>query len=134
MSQFNLFDTVKLKETIPIIDGSTAPEETIGAIVEIFNNGQAYMVELFGGWVKYDDRENFVPSDREDPDSFIESIGVETVYPQQLGLIKPAKSTVGVRAQLLALLDDLTENSIEEVKDFAEFLLSKQRKAMQSSS
>ncbi|GAB4172218.1 MAG: hypothetical protein Fur006_00870 [Coleofasciculaceae cyanobacterium] len=133
MSYFNLFDTVKLKEAIPIIDGGTAPEGTIGAIVEIFNNGEAYMVELFGDWVKYDERENFVPSDREDPDSFIESIGVETVYPQQLSLVKPAKETVGVRAQLLALLDDLTENSLKEVKDFAEFLLSKQRKAMQSS-
>jgi hypothetical protein len=28
-----------------------APPETAGAIVEVFKNGQAYLVELFGGWV-----------------------------------------------------------------------------------
>lgn len=134
MSRFNLFDTVKLKEAIPLIEGGTAPEETIGAIVEVFNDGEGYMVELFGGWVKYDDQENFVPSDREDPNSFMETIGLETVSPQQLSLVKPAKETVGVRAQLLALLDELSENSIEEVKDFAEFLREKQRKLRQSSS
>ena len=72
--------------------------------------------------------------DREDPDSFIKTIGVETVSPEQLSLVKPAKETVGVRAQLLTLLEDISENSLEEVKDFAEFLLSKQRKAMHISS
>jgi hypothetical protein len=49
------------------------------------------MVELFGSWVKYDAQENFVPAEREDSESFMETIGVETVYPQQLRLVKPAQ-------------------------------------------
>lgn len=134
MSQFQLFDSIKLKEPIPLDEGGTAPEGTPGAIVEVFKNGEAYMVELFGGWVKADVNGDFIPGDREDPDSFVETIGVETVYPHQMSLVKPAKETVGVRAQLLALLDELSENSLEEVKDFAEFLREKQRKVMQSSS
>ena len=64
------------------------------------------MVELFGGWVKYDAVENFIPAKREEADSFLETIGVETVYPQQLQLVKPAQETVGVRARLAAVLDD----------------------------
>lgn len=35
---------------------------TVGAIVEIFNEGEAYLVELFGGCVKYEDSENFRPA------------------------------------------------------------------------
>jgi hypothetical protein len=104
--KFQLFDSVKLKEAITLTDGGIAPEDTSGAIVEVFNDGEAYMVELFGGWVKYDAVENFIPAKREEADSFLETIGVETVYPQQLQLVKPAQETVGVRARLAAVLDD----------------------------
>jgi len=51
VSQFQLFDAVKLKSEIPLEDGGTAPEGCMGSIVEVFNDGEAYMVELFGGWV-----------------------------------------------------------------------------------
>ena len=125
MSQFQLFDSVKLKEAIPLSEGDLAPEGTPGAIVEVFKNGEAYMVELFGRWVKAEIEGDFVPVDRDAPDAFMETIGVETVYPQQLRLVKPARETVGVRAQLFALMDELPDNTLEEVKNFAEFLQQK---------
>ena len=125
MSQFQLFDSVKLKEAIPLSEGGLAPEGTPGAIVEVFKNGEAYMVELFGRWVKAEIEGDFVPVDRDAPDAFMETIGVETVYPQQLRLVKPARETVGVRTQLLALMDELPDNTLEKVKNFAEFLQQK---------
>ncbi len=125
--QFQLFDSVKLTEEIPLTDGGTAAVGTVGAIVEVFNDGKAYMVELFGGWVKYDEQENFVPASQSEKGSFMETIGVETVYSQQLQLVKPASETVGVRAQLLSVLDDLPEDLLAEVKIFADFLRQKQQ-------
>lgn len=119
MMKFQLFDSVKLREAIALTEGGTAPEGTLGAIVEVFNDGEAYMVELFGGWVKYDQAENFVQAQREDAESFLETIGVETVYPQQLRLVKPAQEIVGVRARLAAVLDDLSEDLLAEVQDNA---------------
>jgi len=107
MIKFQLFDSVKLKEEIALTDGGTAPIGTPGAIVEVFKDGEAYLVELFGDWVKYNGREDFVPAQREDAESFLETIGVETVYPQQLQLVAPAQETVGVRAQLAAVLEDV---------------------------
>lgn len=134
MSQFQLFDSVKLKESIPLSEGGSAPEGTPGVIVEVFKNGEAYMVELFGGWVKADVGGDFVPSERDSPDSFMETLGVETVYPEQIRLVKPARETVGVRAQLLALMDELPETTLEEVKNFAEFLQQKQQKSVETAS
>lgn len=125
MSQFQLFDSVKLREEIPLEEGGTAPEGCIGSIVEVFNNGEAYMVELFGGWVTDDEGGDFIASTREAPDSFMETIGVETVAPHQIRLVTPAREAVGVRAQLLALVDELPETTLEEVRNFAEFLKQK---------
>ena len=51
MSKFQLFDAVSLTEPIALADRPIAPPETAGAIIEIFKNGEAYLVELFGGWV-----------------------------------------------------------------------------------
>jgi hypothetical protein len=51
MSKFQLFDAVSLTEPIALPDRPIAPPETAGAIVEVFKNGEAYLVELFGGWV-----------------------------------------------------------------------------------
>lgn len=134
MSQFQLFDSVKLKEAIPLSEGGCAPEGTPGAIVEVLKDGEAYLVELFGEWVKADLGEDFVSSDRPASDSFMETIGVETVYPRQLRLVKPANETVGVRAQLLALIDELPDSTLEEVKNFAEFLRQKQQKSVKAAS
>lgn len=134
--KFDLFDTVKLKEAISLTGGSansdqaTASEGTVGVIVEVYNQGEAYEVELFGGWIKYDDHQDLIPATREDSDSFVETIGVETLYPHQIHLAKPARETVGIRAQLLAVMDELSDNKLEQVKDFAEFLKQKHRKTV----
>ncbi|MEL7522689.1 MAG: hypothetical protein AAGJ80_13930, partial [Cyanobacteria bacterium J06553_1] len=109
MSQFQLFDSVKLKEEIPIDDGKIAAVGCPGAIVEIFNDGEAYMVELFGRWVTIADNGEFIQSTPDAAESFMETVGVETVSPHQLRLVTPASETVGVRAQLLALMDELPE-------------------------
>ncbi len=127
MSQFQLFDAVKLKEELTLSDGGIAPEGTPGAIVEVFNDGEAYMVELFGGWVKADIQGDFTPANRDKPNSFLETLGVETVSPQQLRLVKPARETMGVRGHLLAVLDNLSEVSLAEVQNLAEFLQQKQQ-------
>ncbi|MEO1394800.1 MAG: hypothetical protein AAFV90_17990 [Cyanobacteria bacterium J06634_5] len=122
MSQFQLFDSVKLRSEMSLEEGGTAPEGCAGSIVEVFNDGEAYMVELFGGWVIDTADGDFAPSTREAPDSFMETIGVETLTPEQIRLVTPAREAVGIRAQLFALVDELPEKTLEEVKNFAEFL------------
>lgn len=89
MNKFQLFDSVKLNEGITLSDRGTASEGTVGAIVEVFNDGEAYMVELFDGWVKYDATEILVPADALDSESLPKTIGVETVYPQHLQSLRP---------------------------------------------
>ncbi|MBM3189277.1 MAG: DUF2281 domain-containing protein [Chloroflexi bacterium] len=128
MTRFQLFDAVKLKEAIALTGGKTAAAGTPGAIVEVLRDGEAYMVELFGGWVKRDAQGDLAPADRTDPEAFMETIGLETVDSQQLRLVKPASETVGVRSQLLMMLDELPEELLEEIADFAEFLQQKQRR------
>ncbi|MFB2977086.1 DUF2281 domain-containing protein [Microseira sp. BLCC-F43] len=127
MMKFQLFDGVKLTEEIPLTHGGVAPVGTVGAIVEVLNNGEAYIVELFGGWVKYDEQENFVPATQDEQGAFMETIGVETVYPQQLVLTVAARETMGVREHLAGVLDDLSDDLVAEVRDFAEFLQQKQQ-------
>jgi hypothetical protein len=98
MSKFQLFDSVKLTEDIPLTDGGIAPIHTVGAIVEVLKNGEAYLVELFGDWVKYDEQGNFVSATQTDKGEFMETIGVEIVYPHQLVLAAPAQETMKVVA------------------------------------
>jgi hypothetical protein len=128
VTQFQLFDAVKLKEPIPLTEGGIAAVDTPGAIVEVFNQGEAYMVELFGEWVKTDAEGQFIPATLYEPGSFMETIGIETVTPQQLRLVKPAKETVGARGSLLAVLETLPESLLEEVQQFAEFLQYRQQR------
>jgi hypothetical protein len=97
MSQFQLFDSVKLREPLLLDTGNTAPVGSPGAIVEVFNNGEAYMVELLGRWVKAAVGQEFVPVNRNVPDAFMETLGIETVHPHQIYLVKPASETVGIR-------------------------------------
>lgn len=125
----NLFDTVRLTEDIDLGDGVDAPTGTLGSIVEILNQGDAYLMECFGDWVKYDAEGNVEPSHRNDPEAFVETLGVETVYPHQIQLVKPAAESVGVRAQLLTAIEDMPEGLLEEVKDFAEFVRQRKMKA-----
>jgi hypothetical protein len=79
MSQFQLFDAVQLKESILLAGDQPVAAGTAGAIVEILQDGEAFMVELFGGWVKEDEHGDFVPAKQSEPGAFIETIGVEIV-------------------------------------------------------
>lgn len=132
MSKFKLFDAVNLTEEIPLADGEIAPPQTAGIIVEVFKNGEAYLVELFGGWVKAEVGGDFVPATQDEPESFMETIGVETVYPHQLQLVKSASEMMGLRSRLQSVLDNLSEDLVAEVCDFAEFLQEKQQKVRSS--
>jgi hypothetical protein len=122
MKSFNLFDTVKTIEAITLADGNILPIDTIGVIVEIYNDGEAYEVELFGNWVKYNQEGKLIVSHSNSSNAFVETIAVITLYPQQISFVKPARETVGIRAQLLGLLDELSEDKLNQVKDFAETL------------
>jgi len=124
MNRFSLFDTVKLTQDIKTNDGDTVTEHTVGTIVEVYNEGEAYEVELFGNWVEYNVHGTVIPSNAQRPHSFVETIAVETLYPEQIMLVKTASDTVGIRAQLLAILDELSEDKLNQVKDFAETLRS----------
>jgi hypothetical protein len=128
MSQFQLFDSVKLIEPITLTEGETAPEGTVGSIVEVFNDGEACLVELFGSWVKYDKQGGFIPAAPEDPEAFMETIGVETVYPNQISLAASAREMMGDHNSLRVLADELSDDLVAEVLDFAEFLKLKQQR------
>ncbi|PSB26036.1 DUF2281 domain-containing protein [Stenomitos frigidus] len=132
MAQFQLFDSVKLTEAIALSNGELAPEGTPGAIVEVLKEGEAYLVELFDGWVKSNEKGNFVTATPDEPGAFVETLGVELAYPQQLQLVKAARDTTGVRGQLTAVLDELPDDLITEVFNFAEFLQQKQQKQVGS--
>ena len=121
MTQFQLFDGVKLTEEITLTDGGVAAVGTVGTIVEVFKEGEAYLVELFGDWVKYDGQGNFVPASQDEEGSFMETIGVETVYPHQLALTIPVRETMGVREHLAVVLENLSDDLVTEVRDFADF-------------
>ena len=128
MTRFQLFDGVKLTEEISLTDGGVAQAGTVGAIVEVLGDGKAYIVELFSDWVKYDEQGDFMPATQDESGSFMETIGVETVYPHQLVLTIPARETMGVREHLTAVLDNLPDDLVAEVRDFAEFLQQRQQK------
>lgn len=127
MTQFQLFDNVKLTENITLSDGGIAPQETIGTIVEVFNNGEAYLVELFGGWVKYDGNSNFITANKDEKDAFMQTLGVETVYERQIILTVSAREIMDVKEHLNALLETLPDNLVLQVRDFAEFLQQRQQ-------
>jgi len=122
MPTYYLFDSVKLTQEIKTYKGDLIPQDTIGTIVEIYNNGEAYEVELFGDWVEYDQTGQFIPSNSQNPNAFVETIAVETLYPNQIVLVKAASQTVGIRTQLLAILDELSEDKLTQVRDFAQNL------------
>lgn len=137
MSQFQLFDAVQLTEAIPLsgdfsnaaIQPDVAPAGTPGAIVEMLNDGEAYLVELFSHWTKVDlEADELISAESDDFQAFRETIGVETVYPHQLRLVKPASEMMGARMQLTQILDSLSEELVAEVRDFAEFLQQKQHR------
>ncbi|MBE9141318.1 DUF2281 domain-containing protein [Nodosilinea sp. LEGE 07088] len=130
MTQFQLLDSVQLLEAVPLVEGDIAPEGTPGAIVEVFNEGAAFLVELFGQWVKYDDTGDFIPAAQDDPDAFMETLGVETVYPHQLKRLAAAREMMGDRSSLRVLASQLPDDLVAEVLDFAEFLKQRQQRPL----
>ena len=124
---------MKLGEEIPVEDGGATPEGCPGAIIKMFNDGEAYVVELFGRWVTLSDNGDFVDSTADTSNSFMETVGVQTVAPYQIRSAVPAIETVSDRAQPLVLMNELPDNTLEEVKNFAEFLKTKQAKTSKAS-
>jgi hypothetical protein len=127
MRRFQLYDAVSLVAEVPLEEGGVAPVSTAGAIVEVFNNGEAYLVELFGGWVKAEVNGNFTPASEDEPEAFMETIGVETLYPHQMKLVKSAQEIMGIRDYVNTILETLPDELVAEVRDFAEFLQQKQQ-------
>lgn len=128
--KFELFDAVELKESATLSEGQIVPAGVHGAIVEVFDQGEAYLVELFGEWVKTDHQGERALAQQQERDAFVETLGVALLYPQQLRLVQPAQKTVDDRVRLYNALEELSENLVKEVADFAEFL---QQKAKQQS-
>ncbi len=75
-------------------EGGSALEGTPGTIVEVFENGEAFMVELFGGWVKTDESGDFIPAAPDESGVFMETLGRETVSLHQLLLVKSAREVM----------------------------------------
>jgi hypothetical protein len=124
-----MFDSVTLNQDIQLQTGGIAPQGTDGAIVEIFKDGEAYLVELFGGWLKFTTEGEMIETSQDDPEAFRDTLDVETLYPHQIILINAHQQSdkQKVKQQLLELLELLPEESILQVKDFTEFLCYKQQ-------
>lgn len=122
MTDFQLFDSVVLREAVPLADGTTAPAGTPGAIVDVLSGGEAFAVELFGGWVAPDAAATFQPAAANATGAFVQTLGVEVVGPLQIRRVRPAAEAVGARTHLLALTEALPDHMVEEVAHFAEFL------------
>lgn len=130
MTQFNLFDRVRLLEPITLIsDMSNAIEVTdvasigtVGNIVEVLEPGKAFLVELFGDWIVSESEEGLRRAKADDDGAFRETIGVETVYSQQIELLQ--RSDI-VKARLFQLLEELPESLLPKVQEFAESLRDK---------
>ncbi len=104
-------------------------------LLQIFKDGEAYLVELFGGWLKLTNEGDMIEASQDDPEAFRDTLDVETLYPHQITPINAHQQSdkQKVKQQLLALLELLPEESILQVKEFTEFLCYKQ-KAISTSS
>lgn len=69
-----------------------------------------------------------IPADRTDPDAFMQTLGLEILYPHQMRWVKSATETVGSRTRLLTALEELPDALVAEVVDFTEFLHQKYRR------
>ena len=130
MTEFNLFDLVQLLEPVALTGFASnaidpleaAPVGTAGNIVEILEPGEAFLVELYGDWVVSESVKGLRRAKAEEEGAFRETIGVETVYPQQIELI--SRSNI-IRMSLYELIDELPDSLLQEVREFAESLKDK---------
>ena len=99
-NQFELFDGVRVKTNTLDSDGALIPAGTTGTVMDVLDNGTAYLVELLGDWTATQDSTTFVMlAEAEVPDIFRESLGVEIFRADQLELVNPASETVGPQSQ-----------------------------------
>lgn len=132
MEQFNLLDRVRLLEPIMLTgdfnNTLTAQDKaatgTVGTIVEVLEPGRAFLVELFGNWVKLEDAQGLQRAGAEEEGAFRETLGVEVVRSYQIALLN--RSNV-VKVGLFRLLDEMPAELLEEVQTFAEFLRYRQQ-------
>ena len=125
-TQFNLFDQVQLVEPVELVsDFSNALEEklvapvgTLGTIVEVLGDSEAFLVEFFGDWIKVQSPHGLERAKEGEQGAFRETIGLETVYPKQMVL----QHRASVKVNLFSLLDQMPESMLEEVQSFAESL------------
>ena len=130
MTQFNLFDRVRLLEPIALTDYISnvleapefASEGTVGDIVEVLEPGKVFLVELFGDWIVMDSDGYLHRAKREDENAFRETLGVETVHNQQIALVD--RSNV-MKVNLFQMLNEMPEDLLQEVQTFAESLKDK---------
>lgn len=127
MTQFQLFDAVKLTQPVLLDDNTLAPLGSPGAIVGVLGEDDAYLVEVFGPWVRRDEQENTVPARPDEEGAFQRTLDVVTLTDAEMSLVTPAGETVGAEAQLLSIVEELPQEVVSEIVDFAQFLRHKQR-------
>ena len=133
MEQLELFDQVQLTEAIPLCgEMSNALEPlavatvgTSGTIVEVLEPGEAFLVELFGDWVRLEGEAGLVRSTPDYSTAFRETLGVEVVKAAQMSLLHRPNP---VKRDLFRLLDNMPESLLMEVQAFAEFLQHRQQR------
>lgn len=125
---YALFDAVELTQATTLAEGQVIPAGAKGAVVEVLDQGAAYLVELFGAWVKENQQGHWIQAQAADTEAFQKTLGVVLVAPEQLRLHRQAYQTVGEHARLYAVAEELPAHLVREVADFAEFL---QQKMMQ---
>ena len=100
INQFELFDVVRVNADTLGSGGQPIAVGTTGTVMEVLDNGAAYLVELLGDWATDDDSTTFfVLAEAEVPDIFRETLGIEVFQIEQLELVKPAAETVGRQAR-----------------------------------
>ncbi|MGA1409267.1 MAG: DUF2281 domain-containing protein [Prochlorotrichaceae cyanobacterium] len=127
MKSFKLFDLVELSEPISINGDFTnsleqytmIPAGTTGTIVEVLEEDQAYLVELWGNWIRCQDNQKLEQAKFDSHNKFRETLGVEVIYAYQLKIVE---KTHQLREDLWDLLENLPEELLAEIKIFAEFL------------
>ncbi|MGG6239575.1 hypothetical protein ACQ4N7_13185 [Nodosilinea sp. AN01ver1] len=132
MEQFELFDQVQLTDAIPLSGEMSnalepleiAPVGIIGTIVEVLEPGEAFLVELFGDWVRLEEGAGLVRSTPNHATAFRETLGVEVVKAAQMNLLHRPSA---VKSDLFRLLDNMPESLLAEVQTFAEFLQHRQQ-------
>ena len=99
MKSFKLFDLVQLLEPISIHGDftnaleqyTTVPEGTTGTIVEVLEEDQAYLVELWGNWIRCQDNQRLEQAKPDFQDKFRETLGVEVIYAHQLQIVEKSR-------------------------------------------